>query len=65
MAEREGFEPSVSLLDLLAISSRAPSAARASLRVGSCQQLAVSGQQQLTQRLIPGKNHFCRVTILI
>ena len=32
MAEREGFEPSVSLLDLHAISSRAPSAARASLR---------------------------------
>jgi hypothetical protein len=33
MAEREGFEPSVSLLDLHAISSRAPSAARASLRI--------------------------------
>ena len=32
LAEREGFEPSEHLLDVHAISSRAPSAARASLQ---------------------------------
>jgi hypothetical protein len=34
VAEREGFEPSEHLLGIHTISSRAPSAARASLRTG-------------------------------